>query len=535
MVLSRKPDDEVPQYDPNDLENYFSFRVHHGGEFDSKMVNYIGGSECFYDYVSLDELSMLDIEDIAIELGYDLPMVYFIQLPGYGKPFILDSDKDLLWFQDRIPVNRVVDLYIQHVLPLNVVTGKELVCDGRDEGVYDGPDEVGIGLLDKGVFDINAEVGTSIPGEGVFDGHDEGGTGMPGEGVFDRHDEGGTGMPREAVCDGLDEVGNDRPDEGVCDGPDKVGDLHDEVGNGRPNEGVRDGPDEVTDMHDESLDDFADDQVERGQPSNFINKRYHEFDLVRDMANPIFKIGMEFATADVFRKAIRVHAIKHRRNIKFQKNDPNRVKAVYKDKGCNWFVFASWLGDQKTFKIKSMVDAHSCAMSFKNTFVNSKMIADKYVGQWRENPEWNYAGMSQQLRTDTNVDASIWQYYRARTRAKELIQGSRGGMVPVRFRFRFRDSWEWFLELLGQDLEINNSYGIVWITDKQKGLIDAIAQMFPNSEHRFCVRHMYNNFKSEHKGLLFKQILWAAAKCTTEQGFAQAMEKMRSESVAAYE
>ncbi|KAK0602496.1 hypothetical protein LWI29_034035 [Acer saccharum] len=26
--------------------------------------------------------------------------------------------------------------------------------------------------------------------------------------------------------------------------------------------------------------------------------------------------------------------------------------------------------------------------------------------------------------------------------------------------------------------------------------------MFPNSEHRFCVRHMYNNFKSEHKSFL---------------------------------
>ncbi|KAI9185536.1 hypothetical protein LWI28_008209 [Acer negundo] len=59
--------------------------------------------------------------------------------------------------------------------------------------------------------------------------------------------------------------------------------------------------------------------------------------------------------------------------------------------------------------------------------------------------------------------------------------------------------------------------------------------MFPNSEHRFCVRHMYNNFKSEHKGLLCKQILWAIAKCKTEQGFAQAIEKMRSKGVAVYE
>ncbi|KAK3182919.1 hypothetical protein Dsin_030205 [Dipteronia sinensis] len=142
------------------------------------------------------------------------------------------------------------------------------------------------------------------------------------------------------------------------------------------------------------------------------------------MENPIFKIGMEFGSADVFRKVIRAHAMKHKRNIKFQKNDTNRVKAVCKDQSCNWFVFASWLGDHKTFKIKSLVDAHTCAMNFKNTFVNSKMIVDKYLGQWRENPEWNFAGMSQQLKTDTNIDASIWQYYRARTKAKQLIQGS---------------------------------------------------------------------------------------------------------------
>ncbi|KAK3223766.1 hypothetical protein Dsin_010791 [Dipteronia sinensis] len=83
-------------------------------------------------------------------------------------------------------------------------------------------------------------------------------------------------------------------------------------------------------------------------------------------------------------------------------------------------------------------------------------------------------------------------------------------LYPVTYalvEFECRDTYEWFLELLGKDLEINNSYGIVWIIDKQRWLIDAIAQMFPNSEHRFCVKHMYNNFKSEHKDLLCKQIL----------------------------
>ncbi|KAI9160190.1 hypothetical protein LWI28_005926 [Acer negundo] len=289
-------------------------------------------------------------------------------------------------------------------------------------GVCDGPDEVGNDRPDKGVCDKPDEVG---------DLHDEVGNGRPDKGVCDGSDE---------VGDLHDEVGNGKPDEGLYDGLDEVADLPDEGGNGtsrvtkRTVERVADIPTEraTTEENDElvetdyeqeeedisidtcvdptgdwdslrnpeipheecgsgskfdckdddlrSFGDFDDDEVEGGQPRNFINTRYHEFDPVHDMKNPIFKIGMEFANADVFRKAIKAHAIKHRRNKKFQKNDPNRVKVVCKAKGCNWFVFASWLGDHKTFKIKSMVDAHSCAMSFKNTFVNSKMIANKYLG-----------------------------------------------------------------------------------------------------------------------------------------------------------
>ena len=56
-------------------------------------------------------------------------------------------------------------------------------------------------------------------------------------------------------------------------------------------------------------------------------------------------------------------------------------------------------------------------------------------------------------------------------------------------------TWSWFLEFLGENLEIANSQTITWITDKRKGLVDAVNDVFPNSKHRFCVRHLYNNFK----------------------------------------
>ncbi|KAL5576670.1 hypothetical protein UlMin_018369 [Ulmus minor] len=250
-------------------------------------------------------------------------------------------------------------------------------------------------------------------------------------------------------------------------------------------------------------------------------------------------------------------------------------------------------------------EEHTCAISFKNSFVNSKMMAEKYVNQFRANPAWNYEGMNQQLRTDTNVDASLWQYYRARRKAKVMIEGTikeqysklweycgelkrmnpgssvkmQCEMVPGDENPHFKrlyvclealkcgwkagyrpivgldgcfikghhtgqlltavgvdpynqmypiayalvesecgETWRWFLELLGQDLGINNSHGISWVTDKQKGLIDAIAELFPESEHRHCVKHLHNNFKVQHKGLMLKQLIWVAAKSTTSQG-----------------
>ncbi|KAK2657928.1 hypothetical protein Ddye_010980 [Dipteronia dyeriana] len=97
------------------------------------------------------------------------------------------------------------------------------------------------------------------------------------------------------------------------------------------------------------------------------------------MQDPKFVIGMEFGSDDVFRNAIRAHAVKNRRAVRFKKNDPNRIRAICEKEGSKWFVYGSWLNDKRTFKIKSMGDEHTCAMTFTNKFVNSKMIANKYV------------------------------------------------------------------------------------------------------------------------------------------------------------
>ncbi|KAK0601071.1 hypothetical protein LWI29_021049 [Acer saccharum] len=39
---------------------------------------------------------------------------------------------------------------------------------------------------------------------------------------------------------------------------------------------------------------------------------------------------------DIFRKATRAHAVKHRCDVKFKKNDQHRIMAVCKSEVCNW-------------------------------------------------------------------------------------------------------------------------------------------------------------------------------------------------------
>ncbi|KAK2638424.1 hypothetical protein Ddye_026219 [Dipteronia dyeriana] len=45
-----------------------NFRVYHGGEFNGNMDNYIWGTLSYFDYVNLTELSLLNLDDIAMEL-----------------------------------------------------------------------------------------------------------------------------------------------------------------------------------------------------------------------------------------------------------------------------------------------------------------------------------------------------------------------------------------------------------------------------------------------------------------------------------
>ncbi|XP_019178180.1 PREDICTED: uncharacterized protein LOC109173406 [Ipomoea nil] len=57
--------------------------------------------------------------------------------------------------------------------------------------------------------------------------------------------------------------------------------------------------------------------------------------------------------------------------------------------------------------------------------------------------------------------------------------------------------WVWIFEFFKKDLEISegNEHEFTFLSDKQKGLIEAFEVVLPRVEHRFCVRHLHGNMK----------------------------------------
>ncbi|XP_060973008.1 uncharacterized protein LOC115694936 [Cannabis sativa] len=89
-------------------------------------------------------------------------------------------------------------------------------------------------------------------------------------------------------------------------------------------------------------------------------------------------------------------------------------------------------------------------------------------------------------------------------------------------------SWTWFLELLKDDLTPTNPNTFTMMSDRKNGLQNAVESIFNTPDSRFCVRHMYGNFKKDYPGLELKQMLWAAARATTPAEFDSRMEELKN-------
>lgn len=83
------------------------------------------------------------------------------------------------------------------------------------------------------------------------------------------------------------------------------------------------------------------------------------------------------------------------------------------------------------------------------------------------------------------------------------------------------------MRILYQVIGKDDGSHIIFMSDRQKGLLPTLEQQWPRATARDCGRHIYANFKQQWSGLGFKKLFWQASKAANEIHFRLAMEKIK--------
>ncbi|GKA00260.1 heat stress transcription factor B-4-like protein, partial [Tanacetum coccineum] len=90
---------------------------------------------------------------------------------------------------------------------------------------------------------------------------------------------------------------------------------------------------------------------------------------------------------------------------------------------------------------------------------------------------------------------------------------SNNGIYPLAYALveaESKSSWCWFLQCLGDDIDLHPNSNFTFISDRQKGIIPAIKTVYPSAEHRYCLRHIHENMKQGWCGQAYNDLLWRA-------------------------
>ena len=94
------------------------------------------------------------------------------------------------------------------------------------------------------------------------------------------------------------------------------------------------------------------------------------------------------------------------------------------------------------------------------------------------------------------------------------------------------NNWLWFNQHLRTVIVQHASAfliprGLTFVSDRQKGLLESIERMFPESSHSYCVRHLYENMYKQYKHPALKTFLFTATEATTEADFNKALDGIK--------
>jgi hypothetical protein len=114
---------------------------------------------------------------------------------------------------------------------------------------------------------------------------------------------------------------------------------------------------------------------------------------------------------------------------------------------------------------------------------------------------------------------------------------ARGSLFPVAHAIVDAENdvnWAWFCKTLRDKVILPHKPQfvplgqVVFLSDRQKGLLEAVHDMFPHNAHGYCLRHLEENFHKQFKNAELKSLLWQAARAVSKSEYDAAITNMSS-------
>jgi hypothetical protein len=92
------------------------------------------------------------------------------------------------------------------------------------------------------------------------------------------------------------------------------------------------------------------------------------------------------------------------------------------------------------------------------------------------------------------------------------------------------ENWSWFLDLVLKNLAAPPAF---IISDRDKGLVPALAKVAPEIIHFYCFRHLMENFNKKFKCKTLRNLAWKVARSRTKIEFQNSTEELKQMNKAA--
>jgi len=127
-----------------------------------------------------------------------------------------------------------------------------------------------------------------------------------------------------------------------------------------------------------------------------------------------------------FINGVRTYVMHVGRNLKFTKNDKERVRVrcLGAQGKCEWSLCCVYLTSCETWQLRKVIDTHTCSREFKFNLMNSKWLSKSINYSLRENPNLKLVDIRNKVIEKWNTKIMISMAHRAEVLAVQEVERS---------------------------------------------------------------------------------------------------------------